>query len=86
MAFNLDHHDAADRRLHRVCAQDDGVTDDGAVVLHSFDARAHRRARGFRLDCEIRNAAPAIMPQKGDEPFVEIIHDDQFDKLILADR
>lgn len=74
MAFNLDHHDTADSGLHGVGSQDDGITDDGTVILHFFDARANRRARGFRLHRQIGNAAPAIMPQKGDEPFVEIVH------------
>lgn len=85
MAFNLDHHNAADRRFHRVGPQNDGVADDGAVIFHSFDAGANRRARGFRLQSQIGNAASAVVTQKGDEPFVEIIHDYHFDKVILPD-
>ena len=76
-----------------VGAQDHGVADDLAGLFQPLHARPDRGARHAEIDREVRDAAPRVMPQQRDQPFVERIHglchfgqiDCQNDKSILLE-
>ena len=75
MALDLDHHDAAHGKLHRIGAQDHCKTDNLPGLPEAFQPGANGRAGEAKRRREIGQAAPAIMPEEGDKALIRAVHD-----------
>lgn len=74
VTFDLDHSDAANRHLHDVGLQDDGVAENDPRALEALDPVADRGARNAEIHREIGEASACVVPQQGDQSVIEVTH------------